>query len=123
MILDAHPAAACVHVYHRARESERRDCAGACRKAARRRSMLVLTRKAGESICIGEEIEIRIVSVRGQKVRIAIEAPQSVVVRRKELDPNIDRLKMSDAGRGERAAAARASPRAPVTSSRRRAAS
>lgn len=47
--------------------------------------MLVLTRKAGESICIGDDIEVRIVAVRGQKVRLAIEAPRDVGVRRSEL--------------------------------------
>jgi carbon storage regulator len=47
--------------------------------------MLVLTRKAGEAICIGDDIELRIVSVRGQKVRLAIEAPREVSVRRSEL--------------------------------------
>lgn len=56
--------------------------------------MLVLTRKAGESICIGDEIEVRIVSVRGQKVRIAIEAPQSIAVRRSELERSEARLKL-----------------------------
>ena len=59
--------------------------------------MLVLTRKAGESVCIGDEIEVRIVSVRGQKVRIAIEAPQSIVVRRSELERSDARLKLQDA--------------------------
>lgn len=58
--------------------------------------MLVLTRKAGECVCIGDEIEVRIVSVRGQKVRIAIEAPKAVAVRRKELEPQeLDRLRMT----------------------------
>lgn len=47
--------------------------------------MLVLTRKAGEAICIGDDIEVRIVAVRGQKVRLAIEAPRDVSVRRSEL--------------------------------------
>lgn len=57
--------------------------------------MLVLTRKAGESIRIGEEIEVRIVSVRGQKVRIAIEAPRDVNVRRGELESENNRLRLA----------------------------
>jgi carbon storage regulator CsrA len=52
---------------------------------ARRRSMLVLTRKIGESICIGDDVEVRVIETRGHKVRLAIEAPQAVAVRRKEL--------------------------------------
>jgi carbon storage regulator len=48
--------------------------------------MLVLTRKAGESICIGDDVEVRIVSIRGKKVRLAIEAPREMSVRRRELD-------------------------------------
>jgi carbon storage regulator len=52
---------------------------------ARRRCVLVLTRKTGESLWIGDEVEVRIVSVRGQKVRVAIEAPADVPVRRSEL--------------------------------------
>ena len=47
--------------------------------------MLVLTRKTGESICIGDEVEVRVVGVRGQKVRLAIEAPREIAVRRTEL--------------------------------------
>jgi carbon storage regulator len=48
--------------------------------------MLVLTRKSGESIRIGDDVEVRVVSVRGQKVRLAIEAPREISVRRTELE-------------------------------------
>lgn len=56
--------------------------------------MLVLTRKAGESVSIGDDVEVRIVSIRGQKVRLAIEAPLTMSVRRKELDKPEDRLRL-----------------------------
>ena len=60
--------------------------------------MLVLTRRAGESICIGDDIEVRIVEVRGGKVRLAIEAPRDVNLRRAELPPRaIDALRIGDA--------------------------
>ena len=49
--------------------------------------MLVLTRKMGEAICIGDHVEVRVVEMRGRKVRLAIEAPYEIVVRRKELAP------------------------------------
>lgn len=47
--------------------------------------MLVLSRKKGESIQIGDHVELRILSVQGNRVRIGIEAPSDVSVRRGEL--------------------------------------
>ena len=47
--------------------------------------MLVLTRTLNESIVIGDDIEITIVDVRGDKVRIGIRAPRSVAVHRQEV--------------------------------------
>lgn len=47
--------------------------------------MLVLTRKKNESIQIGEDIEIKILSVDGDQIKIGIEAPQSVDIHRKEV--------------------------------------
>lgn len=47
--------------------------------------MLVLTRKTEESILIGEHIEIRVLGVSGDKVRIGIEAPREIEVFRKEV--------------------------------------
>ena len=47
--------------------------------------MLVLTRKRNESIVIGDDIEIRVLSVVGEKVRIGIEAPRDVPVFRMEV--------------------------------------
>ncbi|MGO9891513.1 MAG: carbon storage regulator CsrA [Solirubrobacteraceae bacterium] len=47
--------------------------------------MLVLTRKSNQSIMIGDDIEITVLSVMGEKVRIGIQAPQKVPVFRKEI--------------------------------------
>ncbi len=47
--------------------------------------MLVLSRKTGESIMIGDDIEITLVSTEGSKVRIGIQAPADVPVHRKEI--------------------------------------
>lgn len=47
--------------------------------------MLVLTRRTRQSIMIGDDIELSILSVSGEKVRIGIEAPQEVPVFRKEV--------------------------------------
>ncbi len=48
--------------------------------------MLVLTRKVGESIQIGDQIRIVVTQVGGNRVRIGIEAPQQVNVRRQEVE-------------------------------------
>lgn len=47
--------------------------------------MLVLSRKVGESIMLGEDIEITIIEVKGEQIRIGIKAPQEVKVYRKEI--------------------------------------
>lgn len=47
--------------------------------------MLVLTRKAGESICIGDDVHVTVIEVRGNKVRLGIDAPSDVRVHRQEL--------------------------------------
>jgi carbon storage regulator len=53
--------------------------------------MLVLTRKSNQSIMIGDDIEVSVLSVMGEKVRIGIQAPQSVPVFRKEIYLEIHR--------------------------------
>ena len=47
--------------------------------------MLALTRKKGESIIIGDNIEVVVLSVQGDMVKIGIEAPRSIPVNRKEI--------------------------------------
>ena len=47
--------------------------------------LLVLTRKSNQSIMIGDEIEVSVLAIMGEKVRIGIEAPRSVPVFRKEV--------------------------------------
>ncbi len=76
--------------------------------------MLVLTRKSNQSIMIGDEIEVSVLAIMGEKVRIGIEAPRSIPVfrkevyleiqqdqprekDRKEVDDALDRLKRGDA--------------------------
>ena len=53
--------------------------------------MLVLTRKKEESIRIGDDIVLTIVEIRGDKVRIGIDAPQQVPVHRQEVYDAIQR--------------------------------
>jgi carbon storage regulator len=47
--------------------------------------MLVLTRKSNQSIMIGDDIEVSVLAIMGEKVRIGIEAPRSIPVFRKEV--------------------------------------
>lgn len=47
--------------------------------------MLALSRKPGESVIIGNDIEITILEVKGEQVKVGIKAPQSVAIYRKEL--------------------------------------
>ena len=53
--------------------------------------MLVLTRKSNQSIMIGDDIEVSVLSVVGEKVRIGIQAPQHVPVFRTEIYLEIQR--------------------------------
>ncbi|MBZ5704745.1 MAG: carbon storage regulator CsrA, partial [Acidobacteriia bacterium] len=47
--------------------------------------MLILTRKIGESILIGENIRVVVLEVRGRQIRLGIEAPADIVVLREEI--------------------------------------
>jgi carbon storage regulator len=68
--------------------------------------MLVLTRKSNQSIMIGDDIEVSVLSIMGEKVRIGIQAPRDVPVFRREvyLEIQQERGKVaagSDGARGE----------------------
>jgi carbon storage regulator len=47
--------------------------------------MLILTRRTGESLRIGDDIELTVMAVSGSQVRIGIKAPRNVVVDRQEI--------------------------------------
>ena len=47
--------------------------------------MLILTRKVGETLSIGDNIEVTVLEVRGGQVRVGVNAPRDVVVNRKEI--------------------------------------
>lgn len=47
--------------------------------------MLVLTRKVNQSIVIGDDIEVVVLEVRGEQVRIGVRAPKAIAVHRKEI--------------------------------------
>lgn len=63
--------------------------------------MLVLSRKIKESIIIGDNVEIQIIEIKGDQVKIGINAPRSVAVFRKEVFEEIQKenLAAADSGR------------------------
>ena len=69
--------------------------------------MLVLTRKTNQSIMIGDDVEITVLAVSGDKVRIGIAAPRDVPVFRKEVYLSIQAERLG-AGAGQREAVDRA---------------
>jgi carbon storage regulator len=71
--------------------------------------MLVLTRKGNQSIMIGDDIEVSVLAIMGEKVRIGIQAPRDVPVFRKEVYLEIQEEQVTDGkdARGEVDAALR----------------
>ena len=51
--------------------------------------MLVLSRRRDEAICLGDDVRVRVIEVRGDKVRLGIEAPRDVAVHREEVRERI----------------------------------
>lgn len=47
--------------------------------------MLILTRKAGEKLMIGDNVELSVLSIKGNQVRIGVDAPKDVAVHREEI--------------------------------------
>lgn len=61
--------------------------------------MLVLQRQRDETIMIGDDIEVTIVDIRGDRVRIGINAPKGITVHRKEVWDAIRRENAKQAGK------------------------
>jgi carbon storage regulator len=60
--------------------------------------MLVLTRKSNQSIMIGDDVEVSVLAIMGEKVRIGIQAPRDVPVFRKEVYLEIQQEQAASAG-------------------------
>ncbi|MEW6201246.1 MAG: carbon storage regulator CsrA [bacterium] len=62
--------------------------------------MLVLTRKLEESVMIGDNIEIKVISVHGETIKLGITAPRNIPVHRKEVYEEIERENILAASMG-----------------------
>ncbi|QLB21481.1 carbon storage regulator [Vespertiliibacter pulmonis] len=58
--------------------------------------MLILTRKIGESLLIGDDVEITVLSVRGSQVKLGVKAPKEISVHREEIYQRIKASENSD---------------------------
>ena len=63
--------------------------------------MLILTRRVGETVMIGEDITVTVLGVKGNQVRIGVNAPRNVAVHREEIFERIKREEAGDAPEGE----------------------
>jgi carbon storage regulator len=68
--------------------------------------MLVLTRKSNQSIMIGDDIEVSVLAIIGEKVRIGIQAPRDIPVFRKEVYLEIQQERLGGKGAREEVDAA-----------------
>ena len=60
--------------------------------------MLILTRRVGETVMIGNDVTVTVLGVKGNQVRVGINAPKTVAVHREEI---YDRIKREQEGTGD----------------------
>ncbi|MBS0376234.1 MAG: carbon storage regulator CsrA [Proteobacteria bacterium] len=62
--------------------------------------MLILTRRVGETVMIGEDITVTVLGVKGNQVRVGVNAPRNVAVHREEIFERIKREESGEAVEG-----------------------
>jgi carbon storage regulator len=65
--------------------------------------MLILTRRVGETLMIGDDVTVTVLGVKGNQVRIGVNAPRDVAVHREEIYERIKREQEQAAAQGESA--------------------
>jgi carbon storage regulator len=63
--------------------------------------MLILTRRVGETVMIGDDVTITVLGVKGNQVRVGINAPKHVAVHREEIYERIKREQQGGASEGD----------------------
>ncbi|MBK8162585.1 MAG: carbon storage regulator CsrA [Gammaproteobacteria bacterium] len=63
--------------------------------------MLILTRRVGETLVIGDDVTVTVLSVRGNQVRIGVNAPKNVTVHREEIYQRIQQEKDIPQGKAQ----------------------
>jgi carbon storage regulator len=63
--------------------------------------MLILTRRVGESLVIGDDINVTVLGIRGNQVRIGVNAPKDVSVHREEIYERIQQEKSGGAAKSD----------------------
>ncbi|KGK42990.1 MULTISPECIES: carbon storage regulator CsrA [Nitrincola] len=61
--------------------------------------MLILTRRVGETLMVGDDVTVTVLGVKGNQVRIGVNAPKDVSVHREEIYQRIQREKGEDSGK------------------------
>ncbi|HSG61674.1 MAG TPA: carbon storage regulator CsrA [Pseudomonadales bacterium] len=63
--------------------------------------MLILTRRIGETLMVGDEVTVTVLGVKGNQVRLGVNAPKDVAVHREEIYQRIQSEKSDDIGNKE----------------------